>query len=63
MRRWWYAAISPVQTPQQFANRQIGVPFFFGTPLSDPADAGRLRSTRPDQARPVPNGSPSGSTC
>jgi NitT/TauT family transport system substrate-binding protein len=22
---------SPVQTPQQFANRQIGVPFFFGT--------------------------------
>lgn len=31
-----YAALvvradSPVQTPQQFANRQIGVPFFFGT--------------------------------
>src|SRR6202166_4877059 len=24
-------ADSPVQTPQQFANRQIGVPFFFGT--------------------------------
>jgi len=22
---------SPVQTPQQFANRQVGVPFFFGT--------------------------------
>ena len=22
---------SPVQTPQQFTNRQIGVPFFFGT--------------------------------
>ena len=31
-----YAALmvrgdSPIQTPQQFANRQIGVPFFFGT--------------------------------
>src|SRR5437588_4477251 len=31
-----YAALvvrgdSPVQTPQQFASRQIGVPFFFGT--------------------------------
>jgi NitT/TauT family transport system substrate-binding protein len=24
-------ADSPVQTPQQFANRQIGVPFFFGS--------------------------------
>ena len=24
-------ADSPIQTPQQFANRQIGVPFFFGT--------------------------------
>ncbi|MBO0752538.1 MAG: ABC transporter substrate-binding protein [Bradyrhizobiaceae bacterium] len=22
---------SPIQTPQQFANRQVGVPFFFGT--------------------------------
>ena len=31
MRPWWCAAIRRCRRPQQFANRQIGVPFFFGT--------------------------------
>ena len=31
MRRSWCAPDSPVYTPQQLANRTIGVPFYFGT--------------------------------
>ncbi len=31
IRRWWCAATSPVYTPQQLANKVIGVPFYFGT--------------------------------
>ena len=50
---------SPVYTPQQLANRTVGVPFYFGHALPRAPLAGGLRAPRGDQGVPCPERLPS----